>query len=164
MNALRLPWPRLLPVAALLLCATLPMSGLRGANATPWFAVGARAGDDSARCAISGDQVDLVLGGTELRAFGARHRTVLKGDFDVAVRIETDAASAEAGGNRRTQLLFVSTTPDRAGKEQFYVGIYQKTVGELAVTGGEYRAMTNLILDGKGGRLATRPLRGSHRE
>jgi hypothetical protein len=162
MNALRLPRPSLQATAALLLCATLPLASLRGADSSPWYGVGPKPADAVTHTAISGQQADLTLGAADLRVSGAKHRGLLKGDFDLVVRLETDAVPAENGCNRRVQLLFDSLAPGRAGKDQFYVGIYQKTVGELAVTGGEYRAITNLVIDGKGGRIATHSMRGAH--
>jgi hypothetical protein len=162
MNSLCLSWLRRPAVAVWLLCAGLSWADLPGAVASAWLPVSPKPTDDATRAALAGDQADLTLGAGELRAFGTKHSVPLKGDFDVVVRLETEAVPAAEGCNRRVHLLFTSAANGRAGKDQFYVGIYQKTVGELAVTGGEYRVITNLVIDSKGGRIATRPLRGVH--
>ena len=106
-------------------------------------------------CTIAGNEVTLQVGADQMLFGKAGNHTVVTGDFEITARVELRPAAARPGCNRRANLLLSSREPGQGSRQQLYVGVYQKTTGTLVPSGGQFSLITNMLIDGKGGRFST---------
>jgi hypothetical protein len=132
---------------------------LRGADAAAgtWYLSPDLLQNRSVKGTIAGNEVTLQASADQMLFCKAGSNTVLTGDFEITARIELLPAAAQPGCNRRANLLLASLENGQSGRQQVYVGIYQKTAGTLVPTGGAYSLITNMVIGGQGGRFSTHP-------
>lgn len=114
---------------------------------------------DAAQQHIQARTVTLGLPGDRSAYAYAVSKAALTGDFDLVARISMPDLALESGQNRGAAVQVVSDVAGQRDNQIAYIGILQKTIG-YAGTAGQYRAYTDMRVNGGWGRFSAMDLPG----